>query len=78
MIESNIKENLIGLQSGISEADGARIAAALKDLDRIVADHAREMNPQLLHFLRNRSYQKALAFLGGDEDIPAGSCGGRA
>jgi len=37
-----------------------------------------ELHPQLAHFLEQRSYAKALLFLGGAEDIPVGRCGGRA
>jgi hypothetical protein len=36
------------------------------------------LHPQLVHFLQNRSYAKALMFLGGEKDIPVGACGGRA
>ncbi|MFM9090865.1 MAG: hypothetical protein ACKOUK_03880 [Verrucomicrobiota bacterium] len=36
------------------------------------------LHPQLVHFLEQRSYAKALLFLGGAEDIPVGRCGGRA
>jgi hypothetical protein len=36
------------------------------------------LHPQLVHFLENRSYAKALMFLGGASDIPVGVCGGRA
>lgn len=76
MIEKHIKQNLMQLQSAISRADGDAIGSAIRELDQAAADHGRDLDPQLLHFLRNRSYQKALAFLGGDEDIPAGVCGG--
>jgi hypothetical protein len=76
MIESNIKENLIALQSAIRSADGATIGRALSELDRLAGEGAKAIDPQLLHFLRNRSYEKALAFLGGDQNIPAGICGG--
>jgi hypothetical protein len=37
-----------------------------------------ELHPQLVHFLENRSYAKAVMFLGGQTDIPVGACGGRA
>jgi len=77
MIEANIKEHLIKLQSAIRQADGAGISGALKELDAVVAEKGGELHPQLLHFLRNRSYEKALAFLGGDQNIPVGVCGGR-
>ena len=34
------------------------------------------LHPQLIHFLQNRSYAKAVMFLGGETDIPVGACGG--
>jgi hypothetical protein len=43
-------------------------------LDDWAAKAGRDLHPQLAHFLERRSYAKALAFLGGAEDIPAGAC----
>lgn len=77
MIESSVKKSLQALQSAIRSADADGITAAVTQLDRLTAEHTGQLNPQLLHFLQRRSYEKALAFLGGDEDIPSGSCGGR-
>lgn len=37
-----------------------------------------QLHPQLVHFLGNRSYAKALMYLGGESDIPVGICGGNA
>jgi hypothetical protein len=76
MIEAQVKQNLIQLQSAIRQADGVALGAALAELDRLAAAHKNEIDPQLAHFLQNRSYEKAMAFLGGDQDIPAGVCGG--
>jgi hypothetical protein len=42
-----------------------------------VNEGRQDLHPQLVHFLEKRSYPKALLFLGGESDIPAGSCGGR-
>jgi len=46
-------------------------------LDDFVGRGRVGLHPQLVHFLERRSYAKALMFLGGETDIPAGACGGR-
>lgn len=76
MSEIKIKKQLVDLQSAISSADGEALAAALRELDLWVVSHGGEIDPQLRHFLKNRSYEKALAYLSGVEDIPPGICGG--
>jgi hypothetical protein len=47
-------------------------------LDESLARGRGTLHPQLVHFLENRSYAKALMFLGGETNIPVGACGGRA
>jgi hypothetical protein len=46
-------------------------------LDDCLSEGRGILHPQLVHFLERRSYPKALMFLGGESDIPVGSCGGR-
>lgn len=75
-MESEIKASLIALLNGIKSADGKMIAAATTHLDGIVELCRTGLHPQLVHFLEQRSYNKALMFLGGKTDIPAGICGG--
>jgi hypothetical protein len=75
-MESEIKASLIALLSGIKSADGKMISAATTHLDGIVERCRTGLHPQLVHFLERRSYDKALMFLGGATDIPAGICGG--
>jgi hypothetical protein len=47
------------------------------------ASHGEGLHPQLNHFLAGRSYAKALAYLGGGDELsskpasPPGGCGGR-
>jgi hypothetical protein len=77
-MEDRIKESLISLMEGIKRADGAIISARMAELDKFAAEGRGKLHPQLLHFLERRSYPKALMFLGGESDIPAGVCGGRA
>ena len=78
-VESQIKASLISLLDGIKRSDGAVIAREMTRLDDLLAESraAGNLHPQLDHFLGNRSYAKALMFLGGETDIPAGACGGR-
>lgn len=78
-METQIKESLIALLAGIKAADGSVIAAEMVKLDDFLArGRGAGLHPQLVHFLENRSYAKAVMFLGGETDIPVGRCGGRA
>lgn len=76
--EAQIKDTLITLLDGIKEADGHKIASSIGKLDDQLSAHGSSLHPQLVHFLGNRSYAKALMFLEGQKGIPAGVCGGRA
>ncbi len=77
-METQIKESLMSLLAGIKAADGQVIADSMARLDDSLARGRGTLHPQLVHFLENRSYAKALMFLGGETDIPVGACGGRA
>lgn len=78
-MESQIKASLISLLDAIKRSDGAVIAREMARLDDLLVQGRATgaLHPQLDHFLGNRSYAKALMFLGGKMDIPAGACGGR-
>jgi hypothetical protein len=78
-MEPQIKESLQTLLGAIKRADGKVIADEMARLDDFLARGRTTggLHPQLEHFLGNRSYAKALMFLGGETDIPAGACGGR-
>lgn len=76
-MEERIKESLIALLDAIKRADGAAIAREVESLDGALGAARGALHPQLVHFLEQRSYAKALLFLGGESDIPVGSCGGR-
>jgi hypothetical protein len=76
-MEARIKEYLIALMDGIRRADGQVIEARMAALDVCLSEGRGTLHPQLIHFLERRSYPKALMFLGGESDIPVGSCGGR-
>lgn len=77
-MESQIKDSLIALLAGIKAADGQVIADEMVRLDDYLLRGRAGLHPQLVHFLENRSYAKALMFLGGETDIPVGACGGKA
>jgi len=76
-METQIKEALVALLAAIRASDGQVIAGEMAKLDDHLAAGRAGLHPQLVHFLENRSYAKALMFLGGDTDIPVGACGGR-
>ena len=76
-MEAQIKESLNSLLDAIKQADGARITVAMGRLEDLLDQGRPNLHPQLVHFLERRSYAKALLFLGGETDIPAGACGGR-
>jgi hypothetical protein len=77
-METQIKQSLQSLLAAIKAADGQTIADEMARLDEYVARGRAGLHPQLIHFLENRSYAKALMYLGGDANIPVGVCGGRA
>lgn len=76
-MENQIKVALSRLLAAIKASDGKTIAGEMARLDDFLARGRAGLHPQLTHFLERRSYAKALQFLGGDADIPTGSCGGR-
>ena len=77
-MEAQIKASLISLLAAINRSDGQTVTAEMAKLDEFLARGRAGLAPQLVHFLENRSYAKALMLLGGDTDIPVGICGGRA
>lgn len=77
-MESQIKESLNALLAAIKAADGQTVADEMARLDDFLERGRPGLHPQLAHFLENRSYAKALMFLGGETNIPVGVCGGRA
>jgi hypothetical protein len=76
-MEAQIKESLNSLLDAIKQADGTRVAGEMGRLEDLLNRSRPSLHPQLVHFLERRSYAKALMFLGGETDIPAGACGGR-
>ena len=77
-METQIKHSLSVLLAAIKASDGQTVADEMTRLDDFLMRGRPGLHPQLAHFLENRSYAKALMFLGGDTNIPVGLCGGRA
>jgi len=75
---TDIRTSLEALMTAIERSDGPAIATEMAKLDAVLAQGRRgALHPQLVHFLENRSYAKALMFVQGESNIPAGRCGGR-
>lgn len=75
---TSLKDDLTRLMTAIKDGDGPGINAAMGAVEAGLEANRAGLHPQLVHFLEQRSYAKALLFLGGAEDIPVGRCGGRA
>ncbi len=82
VLETKIKAALISFTAGIKDSDGPAISAALNEVENLLREHRDTIHPQLVHFLEGRSYAKALAWLGGADQLvakpssPPGGCGG--
>ncbi len=77
-MEIQIKAAIVALLAAIKAGDGQSVAEEMARLDDFLGQGRLVLHSQLVHFLENRSYAKALIFLGGETDIPVGACGGRA
>ncbi|MEO5960078.1 MAG: hypothetical protein ABIZ49_11560 [Opitutaceae bacterium] len=77
-MEIPIKTSLNALLAAIKAGDNQTIGDEMERLDGFLERGRAGLHPQLVHFLENRSYAKALLFLGGETSIPTGACGGRA
>lgn len=75
-METQIKLAITKMLAAIKAGDGQIVAEAMAQLDGWLEQERMTLHPQLVHFLENRSYAKALMFLGGETDIPVGVCGG--
>ena len=75
---AQLKDHLTLLMKAIKDGDGPGVIATMGQVEAVLEANRAGLQPQLVHFLEQRSYAKALLFLGGAEDIPVGRCGGRA
>jgi hypothetical protein len=76
-VEIELKKSLISLLESIKRGDAKGMSDQMNLVEGFLADGRDRLHPQLVHFLERRSYSKALMFLGGATDIPAGACGGK-
>lgn len=56
------------------DAKPGELISILKSLDEILNQNASNLDPKLKHFLQNRSYEKALIWMEGEEP-EKGVCG---
>ena len=75
MIKKELRETLSSLQQGIKNSDASTITGSLRTLDELVSSHRSVLDPQLVHYLSRRSYEKAQMYLEGKDGIPKGICG---
>jgi len=75
MVEEKLKAALVSMQNGIRSSDDLRVSESLSALDDLLKAHRAELDPQLVHYLSRRSYEKALMHLDGKDGIPKGVCG---
>lgn len=62
-MEESLKQSLRALLAAVAGGDGAVLKKEMAFLDGVVSEQGRALHPQLVHFLGNRSYSKALAWL---------------
>lgn len=77
MIETQIRDSLLRLTQAIEKGDAGTIKESMAEIEGAAQTHRRDLDAQLKHYLKNRSYMKALMYLDGQSDIPKGRCGGR-
>lgn len=65
MIENQIAGLIRDLLSAMQNADSEGVLNATLELDTLQREKGKEIPAHLRHFLENRSYQKALAFIEG-------------
>ena len=66
MIEKEIAELIRDLLSATQNADSDGILNATLGLDTLKRERESEIKGHLKHYIENRSYQKALAFIEGE------------
>ena len=74
-MEDQIKASLVSLLAATRAADGQIVAEEMARLDGWLERGRAGLPSQLVHFLENRSYAKALRFLGGETLLRQGFAG---
>ncbi len=70
-----LRKALEEMNQGIANADAALISESVKRLDALLSANKSSLDPQLVHYLSRRSYEKALMHLNAAGNIPKGICG---
>jgi hypothetical protein len=70
----NVMKNCLKIITNPKTAASGSLSKALSTLDEIVASPSSNLHPRLKHFLRNRSYEKALVWIEGGQP-EKGTCG---
>lgn len=68
MIEEEIASHIRDLLSATANADSEGVLNATLALDTLQKERGSEIKGHLNHYLENRSYQKALAYIEGQPD----------
>lgn len=68
MIEKEIAAYIRDLLTATANADSEGVLSATLSLDTLKEERASEIRGHLNHYLQNRSYQKALAFIEGQQN----------
>ena len=68
MIEEEIASHIRDLLTATANADSEGVLNATLALDTLQKERRSEIKGHLNHYLENRSYQKALAFIEGQPD----------
>ncbi|MCH6256192.1 hypothetical protein MLD52_06505 [Puniceicoccaceae bacterium K14] len=68
---------LISLQESIRNTNSEQILESIREIDLAKVEEKNTMDAQLRHYLRNRSYEKALMYIQGASNIEKGRCSGR-
>ncbi|HAB15805.1 MAG TPA: hypothetical protein PLX89_11050 [Verrucomicrobiota bacterium] len=73
--QTRILDALRHLEAEAARTPPGNLRAPLAELDRLTQDLPRDTDPELRHFLRQRSYEKARLFLEGRlAEITRGGC----
>lgn len=79
-IEEDLLRTLVELDKAVKAVKSVpgkvNLLPLFSRIDRLVEEMPKETDPQLLHYLHKKSYEKARLFLQGrDEENQQGSCG---
>ena len=65
--EQQVKIALAEFENGLSAGQSECVGQALSKLNQYLESAPSDAHPQLIHFLKKRSYQKAIQWLNGED-----------